>query len=320
MFGTILQSERPIPGMVKLVRRIYLAGLIPTVIYKKIVTSLTSGNTGIAGDIVLETHRGNILIDSDDVVGRDLFLYLCFDRNVIAFFRHLFTGSKNATMLDIGSNIGNHAIWLASCFERVLCFEPNPVAFKYLSRNGKTHENIELFQIGLSTDSGTALLESVDENNLGMARIPVEPSDGAFEISLEAGDNFLADHAVGDVDFIKIDVEGHEWEVLNGLQKTIRTRLPIIVLEYHHETAEKSGHGLQEFLSDYVLYGMVGLPKSAQLRALKEGVTLSPFDDRQQYNNVLCIPKKRREEIEARFPGAVWRDTRCFKAPDVRVL
>ena len=65
---------------------------------------------------------------------------------------------------------------------------------------------------------------------------------------------------------------------------------------------------------------MVGLPKSAQLRALKEGVTLPPFDAGQQYNNVLCIPKKRREEIEARFPGAVWRDTRCFKAPDARVL
>jgi len=37
------------------------------------------------------------LIDSDDVVDRDLSLYLCFDRNVTAFFRHLFTGSNTTT-------------------------------------------------------------------------------------------------------------------------------------------------------------------------------------------------------------------------------
>jgi FkbM family methyltransferase len=320
MIGKILQSDRPISASLKAVRNLYLAGMIPTVLYKKFVASLLGNQKGIGGDVVLETRKGKILIDSDDEIGRDILFYLCYDRNVIGFLRQLFNDGKNATMLDIGGNIGNHAVWLADCFERVLSFEPNPDAFKYLSFNQKPHGNISAFPIGLSTESGTAMLQSDDENNLGKAGIADHAGNHAIEIPLEAGDNFLREHGIADVDFIKIDVEGHEWEVLNGLKETIRTHLPIIVLEYHQDTARKSGYKLQEFLSGYHMYGMVGLPKSTQMRSLQEGVVLSEFDVHQDYTNVLCIPQNRRRQIEARFPGTVWRNSRFFNSAEARTL
>ena len=320
MFGSLIQSERPVPAAIRFMRRLYLSGWIPTVLYKKIVTRLCGGSAGIAGDIRIQTHRGHLVVDSDDEIGRDIYLYFCYDRTVVGYLRHLFGKTPQTTMLDVGSNIGNHSLWLASCFQRVLSFEPNPAALHYLENNVRIHDNISLYPVSLSREPGTALLRSGGESNLGQAGIADSPSEDAVEISLESGDGFLRRHGLDEVDFIKIDVEGHEWEVLGGLRETIRTRMPIILFEYHTDTAEKSGYAIQDFLSGYDLFGLVGLPKSAQLRAMQEGLVLTPFDAHHQYNNVLGVPCGRRVEIEVDFPGGVWRQERFFRTPAPGVL
>ncbi len=320
MFGNLLHSERPVPAGIRLARRLYLSGGIPTVLYKKIAARLLGGRSGIGGDIRVQTHRGPIIINSDDEIGGHIYLFLSYDRNVLGFLRHLFGAGRPATMLDVGGNIGNHSLWLASCFEKVICFEPNPAALEYLNGNVRLHDNIQVVPIGLSLKAGTALLQAGGDTNLGQAGITDHPDPDAIEITLDSGDAWLEKNGVEDVDFIKIDVEGHEWEALNGLRETLRKRSPILLFEYLPQTAQKTGNRIEEFLSDYVLFGLEGLPKSDQFRSMSEGVVLSPFDARKAYNNVLAVPRNRRQEIEGAFPGGTWRNSRFFRVPPKEVL
>lgn len=318
MPGKIIHTARPLPAPVGLFRRLYLSGWMPTVLYKKFMDRLAPPGGPICGDADLEFPCGTVRIDTDDAIGRDIFLFLAYDRNVIAFLRFLFAGNGGATMLDIGANIGNHALWLAGRFRQVLCFEPNPAALDYLRVNAGCHDNITLYPLGLSDGPGTTWLELPGENNLGQARIRDGKLPGAQEINLETGDDFLRRGKVHDVDFIKIDVEGHEWEVLTGLAETIRDRTPIIVFEYHGDTAEKSDFGIEKLLPGHVLFGLTGLPKSQQLRGMREGILLEPFDARREYNNVLGIPRDAVEELARRVPGMVWYNKRFFSNGDLK--
>lgn len=320
MPGKITLSTRPVPAPIGLLRGLYLSGLMPTVLFKKFMDRLAPPNGRICGDVELDFPCGTVRIDTDDAIGRDIFLFLSYDRNVIAFLRFLFAETRSATMLDIGANIGNHALWLAGRFRQAHCFEPNPAALDYLRVNAACHENVTLHPLGLSDGPGTAWLELPGEHNLGQARIGDGKPADAQEIPLEAGDDFLRREEIQDIDFIKIDVEGHEWEVLTGLTETIREQTPIIVFEYHRDTAEKSDFGIEKFLAGYALYGLTGLPKSRQLRGLREGIILEPFDARGEYNNVLCVPRDAVQELENRVPGMVWYNKRFFSNGDLKKI
>jgi FkbM family methyltransferase len=139
--------------------------------------------------------------------------------------------------LDVGSNVGNHAIFVEKFLDpmRVIVIEPNPAASKILRLNILLNRmsKVEMKYLGVGlSDRHQAVAFEIPPNNLGGARM--RPHEGS-DIQVVPGDSLFSETQV---DFVKIDVEGHELEVLTGLEKTIARNRPNIFVEIENGKSE----------------------------------------------------------------------------------
>jgi len=135
------------------------------------------------------------------------------------------------TYVDIGANVGNHAIHVAGFLSpaRVIPFEPNVAAYKLLLANIALNGFAPVFDLswiglGLSDSRDDGFAMETRTRNLGAARM----LPGQGDLQVIAGDEALADARP---DFIKIDVEGMELPVLKGLEATITRATPWMLVE-----------------------------------------------------------------------------------------
>ncbi len=133
--------------------------------------------------------------------------------------------------IDIGANVGVWSYWLSKYAKQVESFEPNPKIFNAL-KNIKI-KNVNSYNIALSNKSGSVDLlipkGSKGFSNQGASLSSIKVQGEHKSISIEA--KCLDEYNFLDVDFIKIDVEGHEHEVIEGAQETINKFKPTMVIE-----------------------------------------------------------------------------------------
>lgn len=127
---------------------------------------------------------------------------------------------RRRNAVDIGAHIGFWAQWLSKEFDFVACFEPIN-EFSRLLRQNIEGDNYVLFDCALGDHQGGVSLE-IDPNFTGGTHII-----GEGDIQLTTLDSFEME----DVDFIKIDVEGFEHNVILGAEDTIRYNKPYMVVE-----------------------------------------------------------------------------------------
>lgn len=138
--------------------------------------------------------------------------------------RRIVPAGRNA--VDAGANRGVYAYLIALRAKHVHAFEPNPVLSDYLRR--ARVRNITVVDAALSdTDGeGTLLVPKVDgEASLG------SHVDAASATPVTVRLARLDDFRLDDVGFLKIDVEGHELEVLRGAGATIKASRPNLLVE-----------------------------------------------------------------------------------------
>lgn len=176
----------------------------------------------------------NYRLDISDVIGHSLF-----------FFNHYFAPQevfnllkRDSIVIDIGANIGTVALRAASICSNghVYAFEPDPVHIESLKVNQHLNQfsNITIIQKALGSKPGPALLSKLEDRNAGMNRIlPFEKAAGFDSINIEVStlDQEVLQINPPRVDLIKIDVEGYEFHVLMGAQKTIARYRPILIIE-----------------------------------------------------------------------------------------
>lgn len=133
--------------------------------------------------------------------------------------------------VDIGANIGNHSVFFSNHFDLVLSFEPNPKTFQLLKVNSTLSNNIRVFPIGCSSAEGKQR-GRVSSGNLGDASLHSSPGAIEVEFYLAALDQLIPDYQHEEIDFIKLDIEGHELEALRGAQKILEN-FPVVAFEQH---------------------------------------------------------------------------------------
>jgi len=137
----------------------------------------------------------------------------------------------NARMLDIGANVGNHTVYFEKILKasRVVAIEPVPRSIKVLMLNASLNDltcvDVSRLGVALGDVHGYGAATIADPLNLGGAVI-VPDETGSIEIN--RGDALLEGETF---DFIKIDVESHEVEVLRGLEGLIRAANPTVFIE-----------------------------------------------------------------------------------------
>ncbi len=166
-----------------------------------------------------------------DIIGRKIMIDGVFEkRELLALERFLRArNGPRRTCLDVGANIGNHALFLAGLFDEVPAFEPNRRTFRLLELNAELAPNVRAFEVGLS-DREARLPARTERLNVGGARIVAEgEADTTFRVvTLDA---FLADRPGVHVDFMKVDVEGHEAQALAGARETLARHRPLLAME-----------------------------------------------------------------------------------------
>ncbi|TDH59504.1 FkbM family methyltransferase [Dankookia rubra] len=135
--------------------------------------------------------------------------------------------------VDIGANIGNHALFAAGpCDARVLAFEPSPALAGHcaatLAANGLS-ARLDLRRLGLGAAPGTARLLPGPGHNAGRTRLDC----GGGEVAVARLDDVLAERP----EVIKIDVEGMEPAVLEGARGVLARHRPAVYVETLDEAA-----------------------------------------------------------------------------------
>jgi FkbM family methyltransferase len=143
----------------------------------------------------------------------------------------LCTSAKAA--IDVGANSGWYTYPLSKIFRRVYAFEINEDLTGWIKQYNPG--NIELIHCGLSSTAGTARFYVPVTHGQAMTgwgslhRDNLPGADAYLEKEIRIAP--LDDFGIADVGFIKIDVEGHEVEVLMGAAKTIAQSRPVVLVE-----------------------------------------------------------------------------------------
>jgi len=154
--------------------------------------------------------------------------------------------------IDVGVYRGVYSYEMSKYSEKVHSFEPNPIIFKYINKNLKKFiKNIHLYNFALSNQNKTINLKIPIRNSnsnkeifeeyyeMGKATIHNEnnfENYENFEIQTKKIDELNFDNKIS---FIKIDVEGHELEVIEGAKNTIKRDKPVLLVEIEKQYTKK---------------------------------------------------------------------------------
>ena len=191
----------------------------------------------------LKNHKPRLAVYSFDHIAAKIHIDGRFENLELKALEELILEriDPKTVCLDIGANIGNHSIAFSDHFLHVYAFEPNPEVFELLKINAKLKTNITPWNVGLS--SKRKKVEVVQNlKNVGSSGIGVYPSNykgNTIVFKLRTLDNLLKKEETEPISFIKIDVEGHEQQVILGALKTLVKHKPIVALEIRR--AESDG-------------------------------------------------------------------------------
>jgi FkbM family methyltransferase len=200
-----------------------------------------------------------------DAIGYSILVGRVFDPAVTETLHRLI--DPGDTVVDVGANVGyltSLAAVRAGPGGRVIAVEPHPAVFELLQSNVSSWDGelapIELQQLALSDRSatGTIVAGPLFEHNMGLAKIGEgRAADGehSHDVRLERLDELLEQTTIG---LLKVDVEGHETEVLRGATGLLeRGLVRDIVFEDHHDypseataLVEQAGYHLVSLAND----------------------------------------------------------------------
>lgn len=218
------------------------------------------------------------------------------ERSTMLLFEEL--THKGDVVIEVGSHIGYIAAYLATLVGdtgQLIVFEPGPNNLPYLRKNIEHHKNVSVIPkaVGQTNDKLPFYLENLTgQNNTLVADFEIFQRNvqnaglkSEYEtilVDVVTLDNFLESEPK--VDFIKIDVEGAELDVLLGAGNILKTHKPIVMVE-----SNRNGDDLYDCLSNlgYIIF-------SSERQSVSHG-------DDMQDGNFFCLHPERHSDAMKAF-------------------
>jgi FkbM family methyltransferase len=136
---------------------------------------------------------------------------------------------KNFTAIDVGANIGTVVWQLAQKAGRLYAFEPMPQLAAIINDSAAYNQFTKLHLYTKAAGSKAGFVQMVDNENSSVINSTCDEIGVTIEVTTL--DMEFSDY--DRIDFIKVDVEGFEWEVLQGAVDILKKHRPILLIELH---------------------------------------------------------------------------------------
>jgi FkbM family methyltransferase len=235
--------------------------------------------------------------------GEDVYNLGFYEAGTLKFIDLILKNSNN-TFLDIGANIGLMSLHAAQSLNgkgKVVAFEPVQFFFDKLNANINLNQfqNIQTIKKGVGSVS-TKIPIYLDGGCPSVISTFRDEKGATEMIDIESLDEIVKNEHIVNIDFIKIDVEGFEFDVLKGARKTIADHKPVLCIEYIKKISDDSFNAkviteyLKELNAEYRFFQFIDTSRVEG--KLKEVAFENDFNDE---DNLFCVSNKHMNLIQS---------------------
>jgi FkbM family methyltransferase len=162
----------------------------------------------------------------------------------LTLFLTEYLGDEKGTFVDVGAHIGRFSTLMAKKGWNVISFEPLKTNFNALENNLKLNNvesNATIFNAGLGNENREEIIY-FNKKELGESSINQKTGNSKDTIKILRFDDLYKDLRIAGLCIVKVDVEGFEEQVLEGMHEFVKTTKPLFVIELW---AEKSPNLVQ---------------------------------------------------------------------------
>lgn len=178
----------------------------------------------------------------------------CYEELETKFIKKI--NLKNKIVVDVGACIGYYSLLFSEAVGqngKVISFEPELKNYNILKRNIILNNinNIEAYNIAVGNKNGSAILRISNSPGQHAVFDFVEEDVSKTEVEITRLDDFLKGKVnFLDISFVKVDVEGYEFEVLKGMKNIIKFSSDLIIqLEFAPQHLDEQTFNYQEFIN-----------------------------------------------------------------------
>lgn len=183
----------------------------------------------------------NFHLNINEPIEKSIILFNYYENNQLNSVFDLISNYRVTTFFDVGAHSGIYSLIIANKFNNIEIhsFEPVKFSFEKLNKNiliNKNVQNINTYNFGLSNSNGTLDMKAYKKNNfiqLGGFRVINQgdklQNNYVTKATFKKGDDYFK--FKNRTIFLKIDVEGHEMNALDGFSELIKNNKIIIQVE-----------------------------------------------------------------------------------------
>jgi len=162
--------------------------------------------------------------------------------------------SKPEIIFDLGSNIGFSVLYFKSLFPdaHIYAFEPNPLVYSKLESNCRGLLNVQCFNVAISNLDGEKDFFVGEKSSLSSSFLKRNESYQSIKVRTRSLDSIVNEQQINNIDLVKFDVEGAEYDVFINCKKLNKIR--DLIGEVHIDLGKFSYNGFSKiFNKNYLI-------------------------------------------------------------------
>jgi FkbM family methyltransferase len=226
------------------------------VIFHYMYVAIKKKNRKKSGELIVDVNGYKLAVIPGDLgISSELLMFKTHEPLTTKFLSNEL--KKGMTCLDVGGNIGYYTLLESKIIGndgKVIAIEPSPPNFQHLKKNLEIQDakNVVAYNFAAGDVDGNVNFLVYPESN-GSFTIPDGETTNLpgelIKVPAKRLDTFLEELKIENVDFVRMDVEGYESHILEGMKNTIKFFKPMFQIEVHVTLLGKER--TKKFLEDF---------------------------------------------------------------------